>query len=520
MISPTASASTAARTRGLTPGASPAPVRRKISSIHLVGICGSGMKALAELAGDLGWRVSGSDLSMDEGTHARLAARGLVVHRGHHPRFLPDDVDVLVHSPAVGLENPERRLAAKLHIPQLSYSRMLGLLMRNRVGVSIAGTHGKSTTTAMTATILGDAGLNPSAIVGAELRRTGRSGWAAERGQTPLRASDAELGETGDPQRGLTPSRALAGKLFVVESCEFRKSFLDLSPKLAVITGIEPDHFDCYATLDDAKAAFAEFTARLPADGGLIVRGDCRASLEVAQAALCRVQTYSLQAGSDWWAADLKPAPGGQRFRVFFRGNYFSEIYLPLYGTHNVLNALAACAVCRAAGASAEAIRESLAEFAGIRRRFEPMGTYRGMTLVDDYAHHPTAVAGTLACARQAFGRRRLKCVFQPHQVSRTRALMAEFARSFAEADELIVLPVFAARESAGDDAIDAARELTLRIAETGTRARFAPSLDRLGATLDDEARPGDVLLTMGAGDIDRVHHEFARRLQGSHAAG
>lgn len=461
-----------------------------MASAHLVGICGAGMKALAELAAGLGWRVSGSDQSLSGPVAERLRRWGVRVHAGHEERFVPDDVDVLVYSPAVAAENPERQAALRRGVPQMSYSQMLGLLMQSRTGVCVAGTHGKSTTTAMTARILTDAGLDPSAAFGAELVGRGTSGWAGD------------------------------GELLVVESCEYQRSFLDLRPKFAAILGVEPDHFDCYRTFDETRAAFAEFAAQVAADGLLLVRGDCAASVAAAKSAGAEVATFSQQPDADWWAADLRPIVGGMRFRIFRRGQYFTEITLPLPGEQNVMNALAAAALSHAAGASAADIRESLHEFPGLRRRFEPVGSWRGMTLIDDYAHHPTAVRATLATARVAFGDRRIWCAFQPHQVSRTRALLGDFACAFADADEVLVAPVYAAREQLSTEPAHVAAELATQIAATGRPARFLPSLDRMVATLEDEARPGDVLMTMGAGDVYRVHHEFTRRLQRHHAAG
>jgi UDP-N-acetylmuramate--alanine ligase len=461
-----------------------------IRSVHLVGICGSGMKALAELATDLGWHVTGSDLQPSTPALEWMAARGLRVHQGHHQEFLPRHADALVYSPAVGPENPERLAAAEMGVPQYSYSRMLGLLMRERVGVCVAGTHGKSTTTAMTATILTHAGLSPSAIVGAELCGRGASGWGG------------------------------SGELFVVESCEYRRSFLDLSPRFACITGIEPDHFDCFSDFDENKAAFAAFAGNVDEDGVLLVNGDSAAAVEAAEWTSARVETYSRRPGGDWWGTDVRQTAFGTRFRLFRRGDFFAEILLSVPGEHNISNALAACALSHAAGADPEAVREGLAAFQGIRRRFERVGSYRGVMLIDDYAHHPTAVRTTLEAARQQFGSRRLWCAFQPHQMSRTRVLMDEFAVSFAAADEVLIAPVFAARETGGNESAALAEMLAHRIAATGTSARFVPSLDRIPASLDDEARPGDVLITMGAGDIDRVHHELTGRLRRDHAAG
>lgn len=453
-------------------------------SAHLVGACGAGMKALAELLMGLGWKVTGSDLQAPEVASEMFARRGLRIHHGHHGRFLPSDADVLVYSPAVSSKNPERQMAAHRGIPELSYSQMLGYLMRDKTGVSIAGTHGKSTTTAMTAFVLTDAGLSPSAIIGAGIREIDANGWAGQ------------------------------GPLFVVESCEYQRSFLNLSPRYAAILGIEPDHFDCFQNLDETITAFAEFAQRVPQDGVLVIRGDCQATRSACMAAVAKVETFSLQPDADWWAADMRPSSEGVRFRIFHQGEYFSEISLRIPGEHNVLNALAAAAICHQAGALPSGIRDGLHRFPGIQRRFEPVGSWRGVTLIDDYAHHPTAVAATLKTARERFPERRIWCVFQPHQVSRTRALLPEFAASFTDADEVLVVPVFAARERVRQEPQEVSVALVAGIQTVGGSARYSATLDQTLATLEDGLRPGDVLITMGAGDIAQVHHAFTRRLQ------
>ncbi len=458
------------------------------ASAHLVGICGSGMKALAEMLQGLGWNVSGSDLSPPEETIELLRQKGMRVHAGHSDEFVPRDAAVLVYSPAIGPTNPERVRAEQLGIPQVSYNQMLGELMRTRVGISIAGTHGKSTTTAIVASILRDGGLSPSAVIGAELVAHNVSGWAGE------------------------------SELFVVESCEYQKNFLTLRPTHAVLTGIEADHFDFFRDLDETRAAFAEFVSRLPASGHLVMRGDCEATRSAAAASVAQIETYSLQDSSDWYATDIRPTELGTQFRLFHRSEFVAEITLRIPGHHNVLNAVAAAAICSNVGASVEAVREGLRGFRGIRRRFEIVGTWNGITLIDDYAHHPTAVRATLQTAREQFPGRRLLCAFQPHQESRTRALLAEFAESFDAADEVFLAPIFTAREKCPEAAEQTNAELAERLTARGRRAHLVSSLDRLTANLDDAARLGDVLLTMGAGDINRIQHELTRRFQRHHS--
>lgn len=447
------------------------------------------MKALAELLAGLGWKISGSDQSAPEAIVAALARRGLVVQAGHNVRYLPDDADVLVYSPAIGPENAERRRALQMGIPQFSYSQMLGALMKGRRGVCIAGTHGKSTTTAMTGWILSVAGFAPSVVIGAEVREAGVSGWSG------------------------------AGEHFVVESCEFQRSFLDLSPRYAAILGVEPDHFDCFAQFDETIAAFAAFAQKVPASGRLLVPAGCQASKAATIAAAAPIETFAVEEAADWQADDVRPTREGTRFRVFYRGDFVAEIALRIPGRHNVANALAASALAHSAGAPCAAIREALAEFPGICRRFEPVGSWRGVALIDDYAHHPTAIGAVLATARERFPNRRLWCVFQPHQVSRTRALFADFAHSLSAADRVLVLPVFAAREDVHDEPLEASRELAAEVATESGPAQFEAGVEPARAVLEQELEPGDVLITMGAGDVGNVHRALTRRMHRHHPA-
>ncbi len=530
---------------------------------HLVGVGGAGMKALAEVLLDLGWHVTGSDIAPASGTSAALLRRGIRIRVGHGAGHVPPDATVVVYSPAVPADNPERVEARARGVPDVSYPRMLGRLMGERIGVSITGTHGKSTTTAMLGWILEGAAtraghpgsleavLPASVVCGAELIGVGASGWAqpgsALRGGSSTRPSPPHFGSRPAVDRsakeGVVEDSPFRRERFVVESCEYRRHFLELCPRHAVILGIEPDHFDCYPDLAAAVAAYAEFAARLPAAGVLVCRGDCGATRQAVAATRARVVTFAVDSEADWSAHAMRIRSGRILFDVRRRGTTVGEVELRVPGRQHVVNALAATAMACELGADFARVRDGLRTFPGLRRRFERVGTWRGVTLVSDYAHHPTAVAATLRTARDEFGRRRVWCVFQPHQMSRACALLDAFAGSLAEADELIVVPVYAARERdiGGENARDArsvrgtasaaealAEELVRRVnlclespdaqcRRTG-RARFVASLDRVIATLETEARPGDVVLTVGAGDVDRVVHDFARTVSRHHA--
>lgn len=448
------------------------------------------MKALAELLIDLGWSITGSDAKPSSSIMESMEKRGLHIHRGHDNCRLSTETDVLIYSPAIPADNPERQLATKLEISQRSYSEMLGQLMQERVGVCVAGTHGKSTTSALTGYILGEASTQASAVFGAELCKYNVGGWAG------------------------------TGETLVAESCEYQKSFLDLTPKHAAILGIEPDHFDCYPNSEGLQNAFAQFAAKVESDGVLLVNGSCQQSKIAAKSALARVETFSRHSNSDWWIDSPRKTSLGTRARVFYHGNFFAEITLNLAGKHNLNNALASVALSHHAGATVDEIREGVQNFPGIKRRFESVGSWRGMTLIDDYAHHPTAVQAVLRTARELYPRRRIWCIFQPHQISRTEVLMEEFSQSFGFADEILIAPVFTAREADAVRAGNLSEEMANRIGSLDLAARYRSSLDQIISTLDDEARAGDILITMGAGDINRVHHEFTRRLQRHNSAG
>jgi UDP-N-acetylmuramate--alanine ligase len=500
------------------PSAFPGAGERR--SAHLVGICGSGLKSLATLLLDLGWAISGSDLSATGESVEGLRARGIDVREGHAASNVPRGTQLLIYSVAVPSDNPERLAAQALGIPERSYSQMLGELMRGRRGIGIAGTHGKSTTAAMTASVLRTAGRDPSACIGAELCGPGDGGWAGQ--------SD----------------------LFVAECCEFRRSFLDVSPTYAAILNIEADHFDCFQNFGETRDAFRQFAARVPPNGLLVVHVDCalppsppaplprgergkececsccvvprvdllpslpRGRGVGGEGAPARVETFALGSPATWMAEDLRPTLDGISFDLIHRGGIAGRFALRVPGRHNVLNALATIALCRGIGLEFDEIQAGLAEFRGIRRRFEFLGTPNGITWIDDFAHHPTEVQATLETARQRYGPRRIWCLFQPHQVSRLRMLLPEFAGSFERADQVLIAPAFTAREIPSAEADSLARQLAQEIVRAGRPARFCGDLDRMVATVDDEARAGDVVISMGAGDINRVYHAFTRRLQ------
>ncbi|HVX16275.1 MAG TPA: UDP-N-acetylmuramate--L-alanine ligase [Pirellulales bacterium] len=455
---------------------------------HLIGIAGAGMQSLAEALVDQGWTVTGSDLAPEQARW--LWSKGVLVHRGHAARQMPADARLVVYSDAVGVENPERQRAHELGLPEYSYPQMVGELMKGRIGLAVAGTHGKSTTTALTAEILIAAGLDPSVIGGG----------------TPL-------GQTSGGRHG-------QGRYLLAEACEYHRNFLHLCPRLAALTGIEPDHFDCFPSDAELTAAFGDFVRRLPRSGTLVLNADCPVARKVAGMTRARIVTYGLDAPADWRAEILSQNGGRFQVDLLRPGGRIAKISLSLPGRHNLQNALAAAALAAQAGAGDEAIAQGLTRFAGLARRLERVGLWREAAWYDDYAHHPTAVRATLATVRQMFPSRRIWCIFQPHQVSRTRRLLDEFAASLQNADRVAIAEVFPAREMPGPACSAVAAELAERTRAQGTDVLGGHTLDRLADEVGEEVAAGDVLLTLGAGDIRKIWNATARRIRTYRAAG
>jgi len=472
--------------------ASPQVVRKA----HLIGIGGSGMQSLAVVLLADGWRVSGSDL--DPAAAAPLCRLDARVHAGHAAANVPADAALAIYSDAVPADNIERLRATELGIRAKSYAEMLAELCQGRRTFAVAGTHGKSTTVAMAAAAMISARLDPQVICGA----------------VPIGS------ETG------TGGRAGSGPM-VVEACEYRANFLQLQPDLAVVLGIEPDHFDFYRSPEQLRDAFAAFADRVPADGLLLLNSDCPAARELLPSARCRVATFGLQAGAEWTAGELQEHRGRYSFQLMHRGRPLAGMALKVPGLHNVLNALAAAALAAEAGAPAKAIAAGISEFRGLHRRLEVIGACgaRGsredVAFVDDYAHHPTAVRAGLAAVRRMFPGRRVWCVFQQHQASRTAALLDELAASFHNADRLIVADIYRAREGepkpgevTAADLAAAVQKSAAEDAGTTIEVLEEHATDAIQSRLLRELGPGDVLVTMGAGDIGQISQVIIRGLR------
>jgi UDP-N-acetylmuramate--alanine ligase len=466
-------------TRAIADG-SLAAVAGKPRRAHLVGIAGSGMSSLARLLLDWGWTLSGSDCALAGA--ADLATRGVDLHEGHSRRYLPDEVDLVVRSDAIEADNPELSIAAARGIPVHSYFEMLASLGLGRRTLAVAGTHGKSTTTAMAAEIFVRAGLDPTAIYGA----------------TPIgRQSGARAG---------------GSRWMLVEACEYRANFLKLRPETAVVLGIEPDHLDYYGSREALQAAFARFVALAPAGGLVLARHECAATRAVTAHAVARVETFGLDPGAAWVAGNLRGCAGRYAFELVRHGKCLGTIRLQVPGRHQVLNALAAAALALEHQAAMADVVAALEAFRGLRRRLEVRGVWRGVDLLDDYAHHPTEVAATLTTIREMYPQRRVWCVFQPHQASRTAYFLDEFATALQNTDKLIVAEIFRAREPPPRPGEVTAALLAAKAAARGVEVLGEHEAQAIVGRLRERLTAGDVLVTIGAGDIGKIHSHFDPR--------
>ncbi len=455
---------------------------------HIVGIAGAGMSAIASLLLEQGHTVSGSDLAANRLT-AALAARGARVRQGHSPDYVAG-ADAVVATAAVRADHPELAAARAAGIPVVSRAELWRQWSRERRVVAVAGTHGKTTTSAMIAVALRGAGVEAGYLIGAEVPDLG--------GNAAWGAPDAPL---------------------VVEADEYEWAFLALTPDVAVITNVEWDHPDIYPSEADYQDAFAAFAALVPDQRRLIVCGDDPGAMALAvpdatlygiEEALARDPVSCRLAPLDWTASGVGPtAEGGMRYDLWrysrrrMAQQRVGACELRVPGAHNVRNALAALAACEALGAEMAAAAAALARYRGSARRFELKGEAGGVTVIDDYAHHPTEVRATLAAARARYPGRRLLVYLQPHTFSRTRALLDAWAEACGDADILLVGDIYAARERGDGPAL--ARELAARIVAAGVDARPAGDVTSAAAAVIALATPGDVLLTMGAGDGDGV---------------
>ncbi len=455
-------------------------MKRRIRRVHFVGIGGSGMSGIAEVLLNLGYRVSGSDL-VESDTTLRLQRLGAEVVIGHRSENLRD-ADVVVISSAVRKDNPEVIAAHERIIPVIPRAEMLAELMRMKYGVAVAGTHGKTTTTSMIATVLAHGGLDPTAVIGGKLNSFG---------------SNAKLGQ---------------GELLVAEADESDGSFLKLSPTIAVVTNIDPEHLDHYRNLEEIQKAFLEFINKVPFYGLAILCLD----QENVQALIPQVQkryvTYGMSSQANFRADELSYHGLTTSFRVFANERELGQISIQMPGLHSVYNALATIATASELDVNFEIVRQALGSFSGVQRRFQIKGEWDGVMVVDDYGHHPTEIKATLSAAKSGWGRRTV-VVFQPHRYSRTRDLFKEFLTAFNQADVLFLIGIY----PAGEDPIPGVnvqglyegikghghKDVTLVLDKSAILDRLLPRL-----------KPGDMVFTLGAGDVWKTGEALIERLK------
>jgi len=436
---------------------------------HFIGIGGIGMSGIAEILLNLGMKVSGSDLRRGPMTD-RLAQLGATIYEGHDAAHITD-ATVVVTSSAVSTTNPEVLEAHARKIPVIQRAEMLAELMRLKYGIAIAGMHGKTTTTSMVASVLTAGGLDPTVVVG---------------GRVDALGSNARLGTT---------------QYLVAEADESDRSFLKLSPILAVVTNLDREHMDCYHDMDDIERAFLTFMDKVPFYGAVTACIDNECLKAILTRARRRIFTYGVAPEADFRLEFLPSEPGRfARFQVVTAKGPIGPFELHVPGRHNVLNATAAVAIACQLEVPADKIAEGLSHFRGVDRRFQQRGTARGITVVDDYGHHPTEIRATLAAAREC-GHKHLRVVFQPHRYTRTRDLMDEFAGAFHDADSVVVLPIYAASE----EPIPGITAELLAKKIQGPHVEYAPDFAAAVAAVADNASEGDLILTLGAGSVSQI---------------
>jgi UDP-N-acetylmuramate--alanine ligase len=453
---------------------------KNIKKVHFVGIGGIGMSGIAEILLNQGFQISGSDNNLSDITN-HLSDLGIKIFEGHSERNL-EDVDVLVYSSAVKLDNPEVKAAAERKIPIIKRAEMLAECMRMKYGISIAGTHGKTTTTSMVGLTLTEGGIDPTIIVGGKLSGLG--------------GTNARLGKS---------------EFIVVEADEFDRTFLKLTPTIAALTTLESEHLDTYKDLDDIKSAFIEFANKVPFYGFVVLCMDEPALQDIIPYINKKILTYGLTTQADIKAVDITHKQFTSSFTVKYNGEELGKINLKIPGLHNVKNSLVAVCIAHELGIDFKIIQNALSSFTGVYRRFEVK--YNGYILViDDYAHHPTETSATLAGIRNGWNNRRLIAIFQPHLFTRTRDFYQEFGRSFLNSDIFICTDIYPARENpiegiTGELVADAAKKFGHR------NVMYIKNKTDIPHTLIEMVKDDDIVITMGAGDIWKYNQEFVNML-------
>ena len=495
--------------------------------VYFIGIGGVGMSAIAKILIDEGCFVSGSDLECSPITH-NLEKLGAKINTNQDGKSIDPYTNLVIISAAIKENNPDLMKAKMLGLKVVKYSEFLGSLMSNKRGIAVSGTHGKTTTGAMISIILKKTGCEPTFVIGGNVEEIGGGSCVGK------------------------------GNLFVAEACEYDRTFLNLSPQIGVITNIDEDHLDCYKDINGVTNAFSEFASLIPEDGLLVVNSNDENIKEAIKSARCRVEKYSvimasskylpgyvIQAGkasmlksalldtaskplvdashrmayyyesdTTWLAVVHYFDKEMSLFSVFNEGKYFGEFSLKMPGFHNVSNALAAISVCSCVGLNEEVIKKALVSFKGVRRRFQTISSKDGITIIDDYAHHPTEIRMTLETAKLVYPSKRLWCIFQPHQYNRTRHLLEEFAKALTLADKVIITDIYAARDSDIDRASVRSLNLVHELLKMGSDVKYIEGFSEIVSYLHLDVKRDDVVLIMGAGDIWKTAYELKNNLE------
>lgn len=448
--------------------------------VHFIGIGGISMSGLAEILLSRKFPVSGSD-SHESALTDQLAAQGAVIHYPQRTENITDDIDVVVYTAAIHPDNPEFRAAQEKNLPMLTRAQLLGEIMRNyKEAINVSGTHGKTTTTSMITEILLEAHKDPTVSVGGMLKDIGGN----------IRVGGQET--------------------FVVEACEYTNSFLSFFPTIEVILNVEADHLDFFKDIDDIRHSFKLFAEKLPEDGLLVINKDIKHCEYFTQALKCRVVTFGHEKDADYTANFISYDKFAHpSYTLFYKGEELAKVELGVTGEHNIYNSLAAIAVARSLDIPMEVILRGLKRFTGTDRRFQKKGSVNGFTIIDDYAHHPQEIAATIEAAKK-YPHRKLWIAFQPHTYSRTAALMDDFAGALSQADEIVLADIYAAREKntigiSSDD-------LRKHMLEQNTNVYYIPKFEDIEGFLLQHVEEGDVLITMGAGDIYKVGDDLLKQ--------
>lgn len=462
----------------------------KVKRVHFIGICGIGISAIARLLKTAGKEVSGSDVKSSP-ICDNLKKIRIKIYIGHSEKNIDEDIDLVIYTPAIPDNNPELEKAKKIGIKTINYPQALGLIFNDKIGIAVCGTHGKSTTTAMIGLVLDDAKLDPSIAIGSIV---------------PRYNSNLRIGKS---------------QYFVVEACEYKRSFLNLRPKITVLNNIELDHADYYRDVDDLKNAFKEFVSNLPHDGILICNGDdtnikdLNAKIKFHHPEL-KIISFGQKKENNLQVSDFRFETGITKYKVSYLGKDLGEFCIKVPGLFNIYNSLAAISLGIVLGISIKTIKKSLANFAGIWRRFEIKGTYKNSLIVSDYAHHPTAVKATIEAAKKFYPERRIFAVFQPHQQNRVKKLYKHFLECFNVADIIILSEIadVAGREKKEDKSLSSlylVEDIKKIDSTMMDKIFYAKNLEKTRNLIDEKIQDGDLLLIMTAGDMYKIADEMTK---------